>query len=109
MGLEGIVSKQASSRYRSGPAKSWLKIKCFAEDLFTVTGYERRAGMAPTALLAREGPEGLAYAGSAMVTLAAPQRERFWRTIEKISIESAPWLVSKGHFSGFSEFSLAGR
>jgi ATP-dependent DNA ligase len=31
MGLEGMVSKQADSIYRSGPSKTWLKIKCFAE------------------------------------------------------------------------------
>ncbi len=27
-GLEGIVSKKAESRYRSGPRPEWLKIKC---------------------------------------------------------------------------------
>jgi ATP-dependent DNA ligase len=27
MGLEGIVSKRAASRYRSGSCKSWLKVK----------------------------------------------------------------------------------
>jgi bifunctional non-homologous end joining protein LigD len=27
IGLEGIVSKRLSSRYRSGPSKDWLKIK----------------------------------------------------------------------------------
>ena len=26
-GLEGIVSKRAGSRYRSGPSRSWLKTK----------------------------------------------------------------------------------
>src|SRR5581483_4220405 len=27
MGLEGIVSKRADSRYRAGTSKSWIKIK----------------------------------------------------------------------------------
>jgi ATP-dependent DNA ligase len=27
MGLEGIVSKQLSAPYRSGPSRDWLKIK----------------------------------------------------------------------------------
>jgi bifunctional non-homologous end joining protein LigD len=27
LGLEGIVSKRAGSRYRSGPSRSWLKTK----------------------------------------------------------------------------------
>jgi ATP-dependent DNA ligase len=34
MGLEGIVSKRATSRYRSGRCSSWLKVKN--------PGYERR-------------------------------------------------------------------
>jgi bifunctional non-homologous end joining protein LigD len=29
--LEGIVSKLASSKYRSGRSKTWLKTKCFTE------------------------------------------------------------------------------
>ena len=95
MGLEGIVSKKANSRYRSGRTKTWLKIKCFAEDLFTVIGYETGTGAAPTALLAREGPGGLSYAGSAMVTLTAPQRERFWRTVETNAVETPALPISK--------------
>jgi ATP-dependent DNA ligase len=35
-GLEGIVLKLASSRYRSGRTKSWLKIKCFTESAFVI-------------------------------------------------------------------------
>jgi bifunctional non-homologous end joining protein LigD len=27
MGLEGIVSKKLTSRYKSGACKSWLKVK----------------------------------------------------------------------------------
>jgi ATP-dependent DNA ligase len=27
MGLEGIVSKKLTSRYKSGSCKSWLKVK----------------------------------------------------------------------------------
>jgi bifunctional non-homologous end joining protein LigD len=27
MGLEGIVSKRVTSRYKSGPCRSWLKVK----------------------------------------------------------------------------------
>ncbi|WP_214475384.1 RNA ligase family protein [Mesorhizobium sp. dw_380] len=31
MGLEGIISKRADSRYRSGPSETWLKAKYFEE------------------------------------------------------------------------------
>jgi ATP-dependent DNA ligase len=93
MTLEGIVSKRASSVYRSGRSKAWLKVKCFAEDEFTVIGFETAQGAPPTALLAREANEGLSYAGSAMVTLSGPQRERFWRTVEKTRVPrmSSSW------------------
>jgi ATP-dependent DNA ligase len=80
---EGIVSKRASSTYRSGRSKAWLKVKCFAEEEFTVTGFETAQGRPAAAFLVREADGGLSYAGSAMVTLSGPQRERFWRTVEQ--------------------------
>jgi ATP-dependent DNA ligase len=52
MGLEGMVSKRADSRYRSGPSKSWLKAKCFEEADLEVLGVVREQGEAPLALLA---------------------------------------------------------
>lgn len=77
MGLEGIVSKQVNSRYRSGPTTAWLKIKCFADGAFYIVGVERGTG--PTMiLLAREAGATLEYAGGAMLTLSEPERERFW-------------------------------
>jgi bifunctional non-homologous end joining protein LigD len=52
--LEGIVSKLASSKYRSGRSKTWLKTKCFTESSFLIIGTARdRKTRAPLALLAR--------------------------------------------------------
>src|SRR5262245_45569597 len=39
--LEGIVSKLASSRYRSGRSKSWLKTKCFTETELVIIGTDK--------------------------------------------------------------------
>jgi ATP-dependent DNA ligase len=39
--LEGIVSKLASSKYRSGRSKTWLKTKCFTESAFLIIGTDR--------------------------------------------------------------------
>jgi DNA ligase D-like protein (predicted ligase) len=86
MGLEGIVSKRIASRYRSGPSKSWLKVKCFGEGEFVVIG-TARGDRAPTALLARETPEGLEYAGSAMVTLPERERDAFWTLNEQLKVD----------------------
>jgi len=36
MGLEGIISKRADSRYRSGPSTTWLKARYFEEGDFRI-------------------------------------------------------------------------
>lgn len=38
-GLEGVISKKVSSRYRSGRSESWLKRKCVLSDDFVIAGY----------------------------------------------------------------------
>ena len=86
LGLEGIVSKRASSRYKSGSSTAWLKTKCMTEGEFVVVGMEPNPGGPPFALLARETGKGLAYVGSAFVTLPQPARDRFWRETEKLKI-----------------------
>jgi bifunctional non-homologous end joining protein LigD len=85
MGLEGIVSKKAVSRYRSGRSTSWLKTKCTAESEFVVIGVERQPGQASFALLAREMEGGLVYAGSAFITLGSAEGERFWSRVGKLA------------------------
>ena len=78
-GLEGIVSKRADSRYRSGRTRDWLKIKAFEEAEFELLGVKREPGKPPIALLARDGK----YIGNAFVTLPAGHRERFWQRVEE--------------------------
>jgi bifunctional non-homologous end joining protein LigD len=41
IGLEGIVSKRAASRYRSGRSRSWLKTKNMVEGEFVLLGTDR--------------------------------------------------------------------
>jgi bifunctional non-homologous end joining protein LigD len=73
--LEGIVSKLASSKYRSGRSKTWLKTKCFTESSFIIIGTARdRKTKAPLALLARADAQGLTYAGSAFIALSCTER-----------------------------------
>ncbi len=45
LGLEGIISKQAASRYRSGPSRSWLKTKNMVESEFILLGTEQTDGV----------------------------------------------------------------
>jgi ATP-dependent DNA ligase len=86
MGLEGIVSKRAGSRYASGRSRVWLKTKAMTEGEFVVVGMEPNPGAAPLALLARDTEEGLVYAGSAFVTLRAPHRDAFWIRTEALKV-----------------------
>ena len=72
--LEGIVSKLAGSRYRSGRSKAWLKTKCFTEGEFLLLGIDRaRKTDAPRALLAKAERGNLIYAGAAFIGLRADE------------------------------------
>jgi bifunctional non-homologous end joining protein LigD len=44
LGVEGIVSKRASSPYRSGRGRDWLKVKCLLRQEFVVVGYSAPGG-----------------------------------------------------------------
>lgn len=85
LGLEGIVSKKRGSRYLSGRARNWLKVKCWTESDFVVVGTEVTPGEPVAALLARETEDGLEYAGGAAVTLPASAREQFYRATEELA------------------------
>src|SRR5690606_5654989 len=74
MGLEGIVSKRRRSRYRSGQARAWLKTKSTTEGEYVLVG-SKLEGKIPTLLLAKETAEGLAFAGSAILSMPAAMRE----------------------------------
>ncbi len=43
-GLEGIISKRADGRYRSGRGKEWQKIKCLKRQEFVVVGFTEPSG-----------------------------------------------------------------
>jgi bifunctional non-homologous end joining protein LigD len=55
LGLEGIVSKRAASRYCSGRSRSWLKTKDMVESEFVLLGTDGDANGIPWALLASDG------------------------------------------------------
>jgi bifunctional non-homologous end joining protein LigD len=54
LGLEGIVSKRATSLYRGGPSRNWLKIKNLVESEFVLLGTEVADSSVRWALLAWE-------------------------------------------------------
>jgi bifunctional non-homologous end joining protein LigD len=95
--LEGIVSKLASSKYRSGRSKTWLKTKCFTESSFVIIGTARdRKTKAPLALLAQAEPQGLRYAASAFIALSGTERAELSARLQMSKLERCP--ISKLRF-----------
>jgi bifunctional non-homologous end joining protein LigD len=89
--LEGIVSKLASSKYRSGRSKTWLKTKCFTESSFLIIGIARdQKTKAPLALLARADVQELAYAGSAFIALSSGERNELGARLQTSKLERCP-------------------
>lgn len=75
MGLEGMVSKRADTRCKSGPSKPWLKATCFVEADLEVLGVVREQGEAPLALLAA-ADGSRKYVGPAVIGPNRAMRER---------------------------------
>jgi ATP-dependent DNA ligase len=90
LGLEGIVSKRLGSRYRSGRTDRWRKTKCFTETAFVIIGTERKDKGPPAALLARHEDGDLVYAGTAMITLTADDRDKLRASLERLSVKRSP-------------------
>jgi ATP-dependent DNA ligase len=96
--LEGIISKRASSPYRSGRTKTWLKTKCFTESKLILLGVDRdRKTGAARALLAKPEQSGLMYAGAAFIALAGDARDQLNSKLEALAQErpSLSWLRNK--------------
>ena len=108
LGLEGIVSKRIGSRYASGTTRDWLKTKAMVEGEFVVVGVEPNPGGPPFALLARDTEAGLAYSGSAFVTLPKEERDRFWEGTENSEGGKAGGEGDQASQGGFPAAGAAG-
>jgi bifunctional non-homologous end joining protein LigD len=66
-GLEGVISKLASSPYRQLRSREWRKTKCLLEQEFVIAGYTdgtgTRTGFGALLLGVQETGHGLRYAG----------------------------------------------
>jgi bifunctional non-homologous end joining protein LigD len=92
-GLEGVVSKRVTSRYRSGRSKTWLKCKCFAESSLVIIGTDRdRKTGAMRALLAKADGQGLIYAGAAFIGLRGDAWHDFRERLQRIAVARSPLI-----------------
>jgi bifunctional non-homologous end joining protein LigD len=97
LGMEGIVSKRATSRYASGRSKAWLKTKCGREADFVVCGYvEREGSPAPVTSLvlgAHDEKGALIYLGRVGTGFSDRDREVLKEYLDQIE-RDAPALES---------------
>jgi DNA ligase D-like protein (predicted ligase) len=101
LGLEGIVSKRAASRYRSGPSRSWVKTKNMVESEFLLLGTDRDANGIPWALLASDADGELKFAGPAILNPCRQDRAKWSQLMAALAVAtpmcglrqgSAQWL-----------------
>jgi bifunctional non-homologous end joining protein LigD len=98
MHLEGIVTKERHSVYRSGRQDSWIKIKCVKTETFPIIAFVEKLGATPRRIaslyLGRWEGDQLLYAGKAQIGFRRPMlyelRERLDPYIRKTSPLSVP-------------------
>lgn len=120
-GLEGIVSKKASSTYSSGRTNNWLKVKLVNEQEFVIIGYQPSLkGRAFASLMLADHVDGkLVYRGNVGTgfndkTLASLQeklskigRAKPALTVPRLAAKGAKWvdpkLVAQVKFANFTD------
>jgi bifunctional non-homologous end joining protein LigD len=98
MNVEGIVSKEQHSPYRSGRQESWIKVKCVKTDTFPIVAFVEKLGASPRRIaslyLGRWEGDKLLYAGKAQTGFRQPMlydlRERLDPYIRSTSPLSVP-------------------
>ncbi len=94
LGAEGIVSKRAEGRYRSGRTRGWLKVKCINEEEMVVGGYTpstvRGKPFASLLVGTHEGGR-LVYRGRVGSGFSADTSERLAALMEARARKTAPF------------------
>src|SRR5262249_29915683 len=100
LGLEGIVSKRRNDPYRSGPGRSWLKVKCRNREEFVIIGFTdpdgNREGFG--ALLAGYYDRGgdLRYAGRVGTGFKTASLIELRQQLEALARNHPPAALPKG-------------
>ena len=103
MGLEGIVSKLATSPYRPGRQDSWLKAKCLKRQEFVIIGYTaaRTGSRAIGALHLGYSDKGsMKYAGKVGTGFSMKDAQNLYDRLAKLitaapSVENLPRSILK--------------
>jgi bifunctional non-homologous end joining protein LigD len=94
-GLEGVVSKRLSSRYRPGRrSPDWLKFPHRASRSVVIGGWRLETDSAHrlgAVLVGQPTPDGLAYLGRVGSGLAGREQERVLRALQGRSVDVSPF------------------
>jgi bifunctional non-homologous end joining protein LigD len=94
-GLEGIVSKRASSHYRSGRVGDWLKVKCIKRQEFVVGGWrplEARGREVASLLLGYHDKGKFIYAGKVGTGFSAQLAHSLAARLSGHSLTGSPFV-----------------
>ncbi|MCE8033431.1 DNA ligase D [Billgrantia tianxiuensis] len=94
MGLEGIISKRADSRYQQKRSRDWLKVKCVSHEEFVIGGYTDPSGSRSgfgSLLMGAYGKQGLVYAGRVGTGFSNRLLERLSATLQELEISRSPF------------------
>lgn len=94
LGLEGVVSKRRTSRYRGGRGREWLKVKCSLRQEFVIGGYTDpqggRKGLGALLVGVRDG-EDLVYAGRVGTGFTEESLQALERRLAKFRRDRSPF------------------
>jgi bifunctional non-homologous end joining protein LigD len=95
--LEGIISKLASSPYRSGRSRDWLKVKCIARQELVLCGYlpSTKSGDEIGSLILGVHDEhgALRYAGRVGTGFTRAQRRELKRIMDARKLGGSPFAA----------------
>ncbi|HEY5376031.1 MAG TPA: DNA ligase D [Polyangiaceae bacterium] len=91
LGLEGVVSKRADSRYRAGRGKDWQKSKTLARQEFVVVGYSEPGGSRShlgALLLGVRRDKTLVYSGKVGTGFNERSLKELYRRLVPLEVET---------------------
>ncbi|MDW5375647.1 DNA ligase D [Halomonas sp. HP20-15] len=98
LGLEGIISKRASSHYRSTRSKQWLKVKCANHEEFVIGGYTEpggsRSGFGALLMGVFDDQNRLVYAGRVGTGFNKRLLETLSATLRDLETSESPFAGS---------------
>jgi bifunctional non-homologous end joining protein LigD len=96
LSLEGIVSKRADGRYRSGRSRDWIKTKCTARQEFVVAGFTPSSvakGAIGSLVLGVYEKRRLVPVGRVGTGFSAAAARELFRTFSALETAQSPFAV----------------